>query len=357
MCTVRALFIGGTGIISAHISQLAVNREWDLTLLTRSGKSELVPDGTHFLKGDIQDEAAIAALLQDFQFDVIADFIAFGVPDLERDWRLFKNRTKQFIYISTASAYQKPLSNYIVNERTPLANPFWKYSRDKIAGEEFLMARYREDGFPITIVRPSHTYCERKVPVAIHGHKGSWQTLKRMLAGKSVLIHGDGSSLWTMTHSADFAKGFVGLMGNPHTIGEAVQITSDESMTWNQIYGVIADALNVPLKATHISSDFISACAPYNLRGNLLGDKANTLVFDNTKIKRLVPDFTPTIGMKAGLTEAVLYALTHPECQTEDPEFDFWCDKVIAALETATHTIQNSFTERKTYFGNKRADL
>lgn len=342
----RALFIGGTGIISASVSQLAVNRGWNLTLLTRSGKSEFAPEAAHFLKGDIRDEAATAALLRNTHFDVVADFIAFGVPDLERDWRLFRDCTKQFIYISTASAYQKPSSHYLVNEETPLGNPFWQYSRDKIAGEEYLMERYLKESFPVTIVRPSHTYCERKVPVAIHGKKGSWQTLKRMLDHKPVLIHGDGTSFWTMTHSSDFAKGFVGLMGNPHSIGEAVQITSDESMTWDQIYGILADALDVPLEAIHVSSDFLSACSTYDLRGTLLGDKANTLIFDNTKIKRLVPDFHATVGMRDGLTEAVHYMRTHPECQTEDAEFDTWCDQVIAALETATRAVQVSFNIR-----------
>ncbi|MEE1542657.1 MAG: NAD-dependent epimerase/dehydratase family protein, partial [Paludibacteraceae bacterium] len=244
-------------------------------------------------------------------------------------------KTKQFMYISSASAYQKPLSNYRITEGTPLANPYWEYSRNKIACEDFLMKMYRENGFPITIIRPSHTYDERSVPLGVHGKFGSWQIVKRMIEGKPVIVHGDGTSLWTMTHNSDFAKAFVGLIGNAHAIGEAFQITSDETLTWNQIYKAIADALGVELKPYHVSSDFLAAVSDYDLCGSLIGDKANSVVFDNSKLKRAVPDFVPTVRFDQGVKKTIDYVLSHKECQVEDPEFDAWCDKVIEVLENA----------------------
>jgi nucleoside-diphosphate-sugar epimerase len=276
---------------------------------------------------------------------VVADFIAFTPDHVEKDYRIFKGLCNQYIFISSASAYQKPLSSYQITESTPLANPFWEYSRNKIACEELLMEKYRGDGFPFTIVRPSHTYDERNVPIGVHGNKGSWQVIKRMLDGKSVIIHGDGTSLWTLTHNSDFARAFIGLMGNIQAIGEAVQITSDESLTWNQIYSTIADALNVQLKAVHISSDFLARATspqrgPYDFTGGLIGDKANTVVFDNSKLKRLVPGFYAHVRFDQGIRETLAYILSHRECQDEDQEFDAWCDKVIAAQEKAIREIQ-----------------
>jgi len=240
---------------------------------------------------------------------------------------------RRCIFISSASVYQKPLASFLVTESTPLANPFWPYSRDKIACEDFLTAKYRESGFPITIVRPSHTYDERSVPLGVHGKMGSWQVVKRMREGKPVIIHGDGTSLWTITHNSDFAAAFTGLMGNIHATGEAVQITSDESLTWNQVYRIIADSLRVPLNAVHISSDFLirSAAGLYDFTGSLIGDKANSVVFDNTKLKRLVPGFSAKVRFDQGIQETLAYILAHKECQTDDPEFDAWCEKVIAA--------------------------
>lgn len=333
----KALFIGGTGTISTAISAKLLEQGHELWLINRGSRNGVLPPGAHIIQADIGNEADVAARLDGMAFDVVADFIAFTPGHLERDYRLFRGRTKQFIYISSASAYQKPLSDYRINEGTPLSNPYWEYSRNKIAGEELLMKLYREEGFPVTIVRPSHTYSERSVPLGLHGPNGGYQVVKRMLEGKKVIIHGDGTSLWTMTHNSDFAKGFVGLMGNVHAIGEAVQITGDETLTWNQIYRVIADALGVELHACYVSSEFIAASAPesWDLRGALLGDKSNSVVFDNTKLKRLVPDFTATVRFDQGVRWAVDYVLSHPECQKEDPEFDRWCDRVIAAQEEA----------------------
>ncbi|MBO5114184.1 MAG: SDR family oxidoreductase [Lachnospiraceae bacterium] len=336
----KVLFIGGTGTISMAISRLLLSQGHTLYLLNRGSRNTGLSGDLIELKADINDEAAVAALISDLKFDVVADFIAFVPEQLERDYRLFREKTKQFIYISSASAYQKPLSDYRINEGTPLANPYWEYSRNKIAGEEYLMKLYREEVFPVTIVRPSHTYDERSIPLGAHGEKGSYSVIKRMLEGKPVIIHGDGTSLWTITHNSDFAKGFVGLMGNIHAIGETVQITSDESVTWNQIYQIIADALHVKLNAVHVASEFLDACSDYDFAGSLLGDKANTVVFDNSKLKRLVPGFTATVRADQGIRSTIEYVLSHPECQVEDPAFDTWCDRVIEALEEAKRKIR-----------------
>lgn len=331
----KVLFIGGTGTISMAISRLLLSQGHTLYLINRGSRNTGLSGNLIELKADINDENAVAALIRDMSFDVVADFIAFVPAQLERDYRLFKDKTKQFIYISSASAYQKPLSDYRINEGTPLANPYWEYSRNKIAGENYLMKLYRENGFPVTIVRPSHTYDERSIPLGVHGNNGSYAVIKRMLSGKPVIIHGDGTSLWTLTHNTDFARGFIGLMGNIHAIGEAVQITSDESVTWNQIYEIIADALGVRLNALHVSSDFLDACSSYDFAGSLLGDKANTVVFDNSKLKRLVPGFTATVRADQGIRDTVANVLSHPEYQKEDPEFDVWCDKVAVVLGEA----------------------
>ena len=233
----------------------------------------------------------------------------------------------------------------MITEGTTLANPHWQYSRDKIASEEFLMKKYREDGFPVTIVRPSHTYDERNIPVGLHGKNGSWQVLKRMMEGRPVIIHGDGSSLWTLTFNTDFAVGFTGLMGNRHAIGEAFQITGDETLTWNQIYATISDALGVKLNAYHVSSYFLAeagkACG-YDLEGALLGDKAVSVVFDNRKLKTAVPDMCTKVRFDQGVRKALDYIMSHPECQREDPEFDEWCDRVIVAMEKAVKSFTGS---------------
>lgn len=330
----KALFIGGTGTISTHVVALAQQRGWEITLLNRGSKK--VPEGTRSIIADINDEEAVAKAIANENYDVVAQFIGYTAEDVQRDIRLFRNKTKQYIFISSASAYQKPLADYRITESTPLSNPYWQYSRNKIEAEEVLMSAYRSDGFPVTIVRPSHTYNGTKPPVCVHGSKGNWQILKRILDGKPVIIPGDGTSLWTLTHSKDFAKGYVGLMANPHAIGNAFHITTDESMTWNQIYQTIADALGKPLNALHIPSDFLARHGEnYDFKGELLGDKASTVVFDNSKIKRLVPDFVCNISMADGLRQAVQFMLAHPETQTPDLEFDSWCDRIADSMRAA----------------------
>lgn len=337
----KALFIGGTGTISSAITKQLSETGCELYLLNRGNRSGTLPPNVKIIQADIRDEEHVKQLIEGMEFDVVADFIAFHVEQLERDYRLFQGKTKQFIFISSASAYQKPLADYRVTESTPLANPYWEYSRNKIACEEYLVKQYRENGFPITIIRPSHTYDERSIPLGVHGSKGTWQVARRMLENKPVIIHGDGTSLWTMTHNRDFAKGFIGLMGNIHAIGETVHITSDETVTWNQIYEIIADALGVKLKAVHVASEFLALCSKEDYTGGLIGDKANSVVFDNSKLKRLVPGFVATTRLDQGMKETVKYILEHPEYQTEDKEFDVWCDKVVHALNAAAAVIRD----------------
>ena len=337
----KALFIGGTGTISTAITaQLAAEGKWELTLLNRGNRSDKVPANVKVIKADINDEAAVAKLLEGTQWDCVCDFIGFVPAHVERDWRLFRGRTKQYMYISSASAYQKPATSPFITEGTPLVNPYWEYSRNKIACENFLMEKHREEGFPVTLIRPSHTYDDRAVPLGVHGDNGSWQVLKRMLEGKPVIIHGDGTSQWTLTHNTDFAKGFIGLMGNPHALGNVFQITSDETLTWDQIYQTVADALGVELKAVHVASEFLDEVGPYDFRGGLIGDKSWTVLFDNSKLKRAVPGFQATVRFEEGVRRTIDNILAHPELQVPDPAFDAWCDRVIGALEEAKASLR-----------------
>lgn len=336
----RALFIGGTGIIStAIVKRLVEELHWEVWLINRGNRNHVLPENVHSIVADINDEKDVAEKLKDLTFDTVCEFIGFHVEDVERDYRLFKDKTRQYIYISSASAYHKPAASYVVSEGTTLANPHWQYSRDKIACEEFLMKKYREEGFPITIVRPSHTYDERNIPLGVHGKKGFWQVIKRMMEGKPVIIQGDGTSLWTVTFNRDFAIGFTGLMGNRHAIGEAFQITGDETLTWNQIYATIADALGVKLNAYHVASEYLATVGDkygYDFEGSLIGDKSVSVVFDNSKLKRAVPDMKTTVRFDQGVRIALDYVMSHPEeCQQEDPEFDAWCDRVIETLEAS----------------------
>lgn len=336
----KTLFIGGTGTISAAITKkLADDGEWELWLLNRGNRADAIPHGVKVITADINDEDDVARKLEGTEWDCVCDFIGFEVEHVERDYRLFKGRTRQYMYISSASAYQKPAASPFITEGTPLANPYWQYSRNKIACEHFLMTKYREEGYPVTIIRPTYTYDERKLPLGVVGHHGSWSVAKRMLEGKRVIVHGDGSSLWTMTHNSDFAKGFVGLMGNPHAIGNAFQITSDETLTWNQIYIAIADALGVEYKPYYVASEYLAAVSDYGYTGELTGDKAVSVIFDNSKLKKAVPGFQPTVRFEQGIRKTVEYILEHPEYQVEDPEFDAWCDRVIDVLEEAKKKI------------------
>ena len=332
----KVLLIGGTGTISSAVTQLFVRVIRGTPLMNRGNRGDDVPDGVKVIVCDVNDEAMVAEKTAGETYDVVCQFVAYRPEQVQRDYRLFAGRTRQYIFISSAAAYHRPTADYRITEGTSLANPYWGYARDKAACEAFLMQMYRENNFPVTIVRPSHTYGDKYVPVGAHGRKGNWQILQRMLSGKPVIIHGDGTSLWTITNNRDFAKGFVGLMRNPHAIGEAFHITSDESVTWNQLYATIAECLGVELKAVHVASEFLAqADPPYDMAGSLIGDKANSVVFDNSKLKRAVPGFQATVTAAEGIRRTVEYMTTHPECQVEDPEFDDWCDRLIEALETA----------------------
>ncbi len=337
----RALFIGGTGTISMAITKAVANDpDWELTLLNRGNRSDELPDNVRVINADINDEDTVEELIDGMRYDCVCDFIGFTPDQVERDYRLFRGRCSQYIYISSASAYNKPCRSHIITEGTSLANHYWEYSRNKIVCEAFLMDMYEKEGFPVTIVRPSHTYDVRSVPLGVHGKCGSWQVIKRMLEGKPVIVHGDGTSLWTMTFNEDFAKGFVGLMGNAHAIGESFQITSDETLTWNQIYEAIAQALDVDFLPYYVSSEFLASVSDYDFYGSLLGDKSNSVVFDNSKIKRIVPGFECTTRFDQGIRKTIEYCLSHPECQVPDPEFDEFCDRLIEELEEAKDRIR-----------------
>lgn len=324
----KVLFIGGTGIISSACSALAIERGFDLYLLNRGQSARPAPAGANLIHADIHDIQSIHTGLRGLAFDVVVNWIAFVPQQIERDLALFRGITGQYIFISSASAYQTPPTHLPVTESTPLDNPYWEYSRNKIACEERLIRAYREDRFPVTIVRPSHTYDKTLLPA-----HGDYTVLHRMLHGKPVIVHGDGTSIWTLTHHADFAKGFVGLLGHPGALGQAFHITSDEWLTWNQIFECLANAARVNPHLVHIPSEWIAAWDPVWGAG-LLGDKAHSMIFDNRKIKRLVPDFNPVIPFAHGAVEIVNWYASNPSWQVVDPVFDAQLDRMVAAWET-----------------------
>jgi nucleoside-diphosphate-sugar epimerase len=323
----KVLFLGGTGVISSACSRLAVERGIDLTLLNRGQTARPVPEGVHVLHGDVRARASVERALGDATYDVVVDWIAFTPEHVEADIELFRDRTSQYVFISTASAYQKPVAHLPITESTPLHNPFWSYSQAKIACEDRLVQAYREEGFPVTIVRPSHTYDRTKIPLL-----GHYTSIHRMRQGKKVIIHGDGTSLWVLTHHQDFAKGFVGLLGNVRAIGHAVHITSDEVLTWNQIYTIMAQAAGVGAEIVHVPSDVIAAHDP-ELGAGLLGDKAHSVIFDNTKIKCLVPGFAATIPFSQGAREMMAWYDADPTRQVVEERVDQLIDRITAAYE------------------------
>ncbi len=327
----KVLFIGGTGLISEAVSKLAIARGIELYLFNRGKRDGFVPDGAKVITGDIRDAHAAAAALEGHVFDVVVDWIAFTPEHVSVDIELFRGRTKQYIFISSASAYQKPPKHYIITEEaTPLENRYWQYSRDKIACEQLLLEEQAEAGFPVTIVRPSFTYGDTMIPAALNSWPHPWSLIARMREGRPVIVHGDGSSLWTMTHNTDFAKGFVGLLGREEAIGQAYHITSDEVLTWNQIYEAIGEAAGVEPKLVHISTDFLVSHDP-DLEGGLLGDKSVTSVFDNSKIKSLVPEFEATLSFAEGIKRTVAWFEAHPERCSVDEAWNEQMDSIIAA--------------------------
>lgn len=323
----KVLFIGGTGNISTSVSRLCIERGIDLFLLNRGTRKVTIPKAS-IIKADIAYPDNIVSELARHQWDVVVDWIAYTEKDIERDITIFREKTRQFIFISSASAYQKPPSHPIITESTPLANPFWQYSRDKIACEERLTRAYREEGFPVTIVRPSYTY-DTILPLAIGGG-AEYTIIDRMKGGKPIIVHGDGTSLWTVTHAEDFAKGFVGLLGHQQAIGQSFHITSDEILTWNQIYEAVAQAVGCNPTIVHIASEFIAHVEP-SLTGNLLGDKAYSAIFDNSKIKQFVPEFMASIPFVHGIKKTLAWFEADPSRKIVRAETNQMMDRILGA--------------------------
>ena len=332
----KILFIGGTGLISSACSERVLASGHELFLLNRGQSTKYpVPERAVLLRADVRcDPSGAAHLIEGHTFDAVVDWVAFTPDHIEEDIRLFGGKTRQFVFISSGSAYQKPPSHYLITESTPLANPFWQYSRDKIACEERLNDEYRRTGFPITIVRPSLTYGPSQLPLCV----GSWQhpytAVDRMLRGGKMIVPGDGTSLWTLTWNGDFAQGFFGLLGHQQAIGHAFHITSDEVLTWNQIYTELASALGIAPRLVHIPSDLIAAHDP-GMTGSLIGDKAQSAVYDNTKIKRFVPDFVASTPWSTGVRRVLAWFEEDSSRRTIDTEANSKWDRIIAAYEKA----------------------
>jgi len=325
----KALFIGGTGVISTACSQLAVEQGLELYVLNRGQSSRPLPAGVHQLRGDIRDLASAQAALGDLHFDVVVNWVAFLPEHIESDLRLFRGRTSQYIFISSASAYQTPPVSLPVTEETPLENPYWDYARNKIACEERLRRAYREEKFPMTIVRPSHTYDPSYIPL-----RGGYTVIDRLRRGQKVIVPGDGTSLWVLTHNRDFAKGILGLFGNARAVGEAYHITSDELLTWNQIYEALARAAGAEPRFVHVPSELIAAYNP-SWGASLLGDKSNSMIFDNTKIKQAVPGFAATTPFALGAQEIITWHDADPARRVVDESFNQLTEQILTAYEKA----------------------
>ena len=323
----RVLFIGGTGMISTAVSRMALAEGIELYLLNRGEHPVEVPGG-HHLTADINRPSDVRAALAGLEFDVVVDWIAYTPADVERDISLFCGSAGHYVFISSASVYQKPPQHYLITESTPLANPFWEYSRNKIACEARLMQAYRDERFPVTIVRPSMTY-DRNLPIAVGGW-GTYTLADRLLRGREIIVHGDGSSLWVVTHAEDLGRGLLGLLGKKHALGEAFHITSDEVLTWNQIYQTIAEALGVEANIVHIPSDYIAHVAP-ELSGSLLGDKTWSVVFDNAKIKAAVPGFEARVEFQDGIRRTIAWFAEDERRRRVEAAVEAQMERVLAA--------------------------
>jgi len=328
----KVLFIGGTGLISTAVSELAVKQGIDLYLVNRGNHMEFVPEGAKVLKGDINNASEMEALLQGRYFDAVVDWIVFDAPAMERDIHLFAGKTDQYILISSCATYQRPITHYIVNESTVQNNPGWDYAVNKLRCEEILLRAYREQHFPMTIVRPSHTYGKTAIPFAINSWDAPWTLCSRLLKGKKIIVPGDGTSLWTLTHNTDFAKAFVGLLGNTQAVGQTFHITSDEVKTWDQYVKVIGQALGVEPKIIHIASDLIGTFIP-DVKAGLLCDLCHSYVVDNTKIKRFVPVYVATTNFEKGIRESIAYFMAHPDKMKIDEALDSRMDRLIETYE------------------------
>jgi nucleoside-diphosphate-sugar epimerase len=339
----KVLFIGGTGIISSACTALALERDWELWLLNR-GRSSAAPPGARQLTADINDSSAMSAALEGQSWDAVVQWLGYTAPEIERDLGLFRGRTRQYVFISSASAYQRPPSHHIITESTPLVNPFWEYSRQKIACEERLQRAWHDEGFPAVIVRPSLTYGETLVPLVLNSWKQSWTLVDRMRRGMPVIVPGDGTSLWTITHNTDFAPGLLGLIGRADAIGEAFHITTDEVLTWDAIFRQTAAAAGISEpKLVHIASDFIAACLPEKA-GGLWGDKSTSVVFDNSKIKRFVSGFGARLTFAEGIRRSIDWFEADRSRQQVDAAVNASFDKLIAAYERGLAAARREFS-------------
>ena len=325
----RVLFIGGTGIISSGAAPMAIAQGIELYLLNRGLSIRPLPEGAIHLQADINDAEEVEAVLGQLEFDAVVNWIAYEPADVTRDIDRFRHRTGQYIFISSTSVYKVPVGSLPLTESAPLANFHWRYSQQKIACEEVLLRAFREEGFPVTIVRPAHTYDRTLIPIV-----GGYTAIDRLRRGKKVLIQGDGTSLWTLTHHKDFARGFLGLLGHPQALGEAVHITSDEVFTWNQIYAMVARAFGLEARFLHVPSDLIHAY-DVHLGASLLGDMASCKMFDNTKIKRLVPAYRAVIPFHWGVQEIAGWHRENPRQQAVNPELDRTMDRIVEAYASA----------------------
>jgi len=321
----KILFVGGTGIISSACSERVLERGHELFVLNRGQSVRPLPEGARHLQGDIHDEASVRRALGRLEFDAVVNWVNFVPEQVERDLQLFRGRTGQYVFISSASAYETPPSRLPVREETPLSNPFWAYSRNKIACEERLLRAWQEEGFPMTIVRPSHTYDRTLLPFT-----AGWTVVDRMLKGRPVIVHGDGTSIWTLTHHRDFAKGFMGVLGRQEALGEAYHITSDEWLSWNQIFDTVAAAFGTRAVKLHIPSDFIAGLDP-EWGENLLGDKSHSMIFDNSKIRTLVPGFRAEIPFASGVEDVAAWYGAHPERQVVNPRWESSIERILGA--------------------------
>jgi len=320
----KALFIGGTGVISSACTDLALTQGIELTLLNRGSSTRSIPSGVEVINADIRDSVAVKAATAARKWDAVVDFISFTPEHVKSALDAFIKRTSQYVFISSASAYRKPPVSMPVVESNLLFNPFWEYSRNKIACEELLVNEYRNSNFPITIIRPSHTYDKTLLPM-----DGGWTVVDRMIRGKEVIVHGDGSSLWTLTHHRDFAVGLIGLLGHSFAIGEAFHITGDEWLSWDEIFRLVARAAGVEAKIVHVASDTINRFNP-DWGAGLLGDKSHSMIFDNSKIKRVVPAFKCTIPFARGVEEILNWYLEDPKRQKIDADFAEKYERILA---------------------------
>lgn len=320
----KVLFIGGTGIISSACSALALSQGMELSLLNRGQSSRPTPAGAEVIQADIRDPAAVKAAITGRRWDAVVDFISFTPGHVQAALDAFAGKMGQYVFISSASAYRKPAVALPVVESNLLHNPYWAYSRDKIACEDLLFKAFREQGLPITVVRPSHTYDKTLLPM-----DGGWTVADRMLKGQEVIVHGDGSSLWTLTHHQDFAVGLLGLLGQPFALGEAFHITGDEWLSWDEIFRIVARAAGVEAKIRHVTSDTINRFNP-EWGAGLLGDKAHSMIFDNSKIRRLVPAFRPTIPFARGAEEILAWYQADTSRQKIDAEFAARYEQILA---------------------------